>query len=88
MPEIEKNFMPKSNLLKLATQKDLLLRALRVSILVGIILNIINNLVLLNNSLDGINIYRVLLTFIVPFCVSLYSSVLSNKNSAEISVKN
>jgi len=71
MPEIEKNFMPKSNLLKLATQKDLLLRALRVSILVGIILNIINNLVLLNNSLDGINIYRVLLTFIVPFCVSL-----------------
>ena len=82
MLEIEQNFKRRSSLLKQATQKDLLVRALRVSILVGIILNIVNNPVLFNNSLDGINIYKVLLTFIVPFCVSLYSSVISNKKCA------
>ncbi len=69
----------KESFLKLASQKDSLKRALRVAILVGIILNVINNPALFRFSLEGINIYRVLLTFLVPFCVSLYSSVLTNR---------
>lgn len=69
----------KGSFLKLASQTDSLKRALRVAVLVGIILNLINNPALFNLSLEGVNIYRVLLTFFVPFCVSLYSSVLANR---------
>jgi hypothetical protein len=73
------NKREKQSILKLASQKESLKRALRVAILVGIILNIINNPSLFKLSTEGINIYRVLLTFLVPFCVSLYSSVLANR---------
>lgn len=65
--------------LKLAANPESLKRALRVAVLVGIVLNIINNPSLLHLSFEGMNIYRVLLTFLVPFCVSLYSSVLANR---------
>jgi hypothetical protein len=69
----------KQSILKLASHKESLKRAFRVAVLVGIILNIINNPSLFQLSTHGINIYRVLLTFLVPFCVSLYSSVLANR---------
>jgi hypothetical protein len=64
---------------KLVIEKDSLTRALRVALLVGIILNIINNPGLITFSFSGLNIYKVLLTFLVPFCVSLYSSILANR---------
>lgn len=69
----------KQSILKLASQKESLKRALRVAVLVGIILNIINNPTLFQFSFEGINIFRVLLIFMVPFFVSLYSSVLANR---------
>ena len=65
--------------LKLASQKESLNRALREAVLVGIILNLINNPSLFQLKTEGINIYRVLLTFLVPFCVSLFSSVLAHR---------
>ena len=65
--------------ISLAMKKDSVSRAVRVAILVGIILNIINNPGLFKLSFEGLNIYRVLLTFLVPFCVSLYSSILANR---------
>ena len=74
-----KKTVQKESFLKLASQKDSLTRALRVAVLVGIILNIINNPMLFQLSIKGMNIYRVMLTFLVPFCVSLYSSVLANR---------
>jgi hypothetical protein len=64
---------------KLIIEKDSLTRALRVALLVGIILNVINNPVLITLSFSGLNIYKVLLTFLVPFCVSLYSSVIAGR---------
>lgn len=64
---------------KLVIEKDSLTRALRVALLVGIILNVINNPGLITFSFLGLNIYKVLLTFLVPFCVSLYSSVLASR---------
>ena len=73
------NTPKKQKFLKLASQRESLKRALRVAVLVGIILNIINNPSLFKFSTEGINIYRVLLTFLVPFCVSLYSSILANR---------
>jgi hypothetical protein len=77
----------KQNIAKLATQKGSLIRATRVAVLVGIILNIINNPGLFKLSFDGMNIYRVLLTFLVPFCVSLYSSVLANQTKCVETIK-
>lgn len=77
----------KQNIAKLATQKESLIRAIRVAILVGIILNIINNPGVFSLSFEGMNIYRVLLTFLVPFCVSLYSSVLANQTKCAETIK-
>jgi len=54
-------------------------RAIRVAVIVGVILNLINNPQLFSLSLTGLYIYKVLLTFLVPFCVSLYSSILANR---------
>jgi hypothetical protein len=52
----------------LTTNKDSLNRALRVvAVIVGSILNLINNPYLFKLSVVGVNIYRVLLTFMVPF---------------------
>ena len=68
-----------STFISLAAKKDSVSRAVRVAILVGIILNIINNPGLFKLSFEGLNIYRILLTFLVPFCVSLYSSILANR---------
>lgn len=65
--------------LHLATQRKTLMRSLRVALLVGIVLNLINHPELINLSASNINIGKVLLTFLVPFLVSIYSSILSNK---------
>ena len=63
----------------LATQRSTFLRAIRVSFLVGIILNLINNPGIFSSlGFEEIQFSRVILTFIVPFVVSTYSSVLSN----------
>lgn len=62
----------------LATEKSTLSRALRVAILVGIILNLINNpAVITSFSFVDVHVGRVILTFVVPFLVSTYSSVLT-----------
>ncbi len=77
----------KQNMLKLAIQKEPVIRAIRVAIFVGVILNIINNPGLFKLSFEGVNLYRVLLTFLVPFCVSLYSSVLANQTKCPETIK-
>lgn len=65
----------------LSVEKSTLYRAIRVAILVGIILNLINNpSIFLSFSLQGVHLGRALLTFLVPYCVSTYSSVLSQSS--------
>ena len=65
--------------LRLASDKTSLIRALKVAVFVGIILNLINNPQLFTQTAGSeIHISRILLTFFVPFFVSLYSSVLAN----------
>ncbi len=65
----------------LAAEKNTLRRAIRVSILVGIILNLINNPDIFSSlSFHELHLGRVMLTFVVPFCVSMYSSILSNSS--------
>jgi len=68
-----------STYLELATDKTNVIRALKVALIVGIVLNLINNPQLFQfSSKTEIHFSRILLTFLVPFCVSLYSSVLAN----------
>ncbi len=71
------------NKVMLVIDRESLMRALKVAILVGTLLNIINNPGLISFSFGGLNIYRVFLTFLVPFCVSLYSSVLANRKKCD-----
>lgn len=60
----------------IASSKELLLRALKIAVVVGIILNIINQGdIIFDLDLEKINFLKMSLTFIVPFCVSMYTAV-------------
>lgn len=63
----------------LATNWSTVKRALRIALLVGLILNLINSpQILFSFSISGIAPWKVLLIFLVPYGVSTYSSVLSS----------
>jgi len=65
---------------KYRIKRSSLILALRVAFIVGVILNVINNPEIFSfSSPIEINYSRVILTFFVPFCVSLYSSVLADR---------
>lgn len=67
--------------LQLAFERKTLVRAIRVAIIVGIVLNLINNPSLFYSFTETQpSLGRVMLTFLVPFVVSTYSSVLSNNS--------
>lgn len=56
-------------------QKWMIVTALKIALIVGLILNIINQGELIFTlNFSQINYFKVLLTFFVPFGVSLYSS--------------
>lgn len=64
--------------IQLAFERRTFIRAIRVAILIGIILNLINNSsTLFVYSLSSANLGRIFLTFLVPYLVSTYSSVIS-----------
>ena len=57
--------------------KDIIIRALKLAIFVGIILNVINQgEYLIHLDFESINLFKMGLTFFVPFCVSSYTAVL------------
>lgn len=63
-------------ILHIALNKQLLIRALKIAFVVGIILNLINQgNSILSLDLEKINITKLLFTFCVPFCVSMYTAV-------------
>ena len=54
-----------------------------VAIIVGTLLNLINSYdVLFEQKFTGKNTIKILLTYITPFCVSLYSSIKATKQKA------
>lgn len=60
----------------LATSRKVIYRSLKVSLLVGSILVLINQLdVFLSGQLALSNYIQMLLTYCVPYCVSTYASV-------------
>lgn len=61
---------------QIATERSVVLRALRIALVVGILLALINHGDrLLTGSFDMGAVLKIILTFLVPYCVSTYSSV-------------
>jgi spore maturation protein SpmB len=57
--------------------------ALLVAVIVGTVLNIINSYdVFVDGAFTAKNVIRIMLTYITPFCVSLYSSIKATKQKA------
>lgn len=62
-------------IISIASSKQLLVKAIKIALVVGIILNFINQgerIVIL--AFEDINYYKFFLTFIVPFSVSMYTA--------------
>lgn len=63
-------------ILTIASSKELITRALKIAFVVGIILNIINQGdTIFALQIEKISFLKMMLTFIVPFCVSMYTAV-------------
>lgn len=63
-------------LVGLATRPDVVLRALKTAVLVGVVLVAINHGdALIQGDLDLLRLGKMILTFAVPYCVSTYASV-------------
>jgi len=63
-------------IISIASTKTLLLKAIKIALIVGIILNLINQgekIFIL--AFEDINYYKFFLTFIVPFSVSMYTAI-------------
>lgn len=62
--------------ISLAFSRDIILDALKVSVIVGTVLAIINHFdFLLRMELDADRALKIVLTYFVPYCVATYSSV-------------
>ncbi|WP_066984259.1 nitrate/nitrite transporter NrtS [Methylomonas lenta] len=74
--------------LKIALQTNILTRALKVALVVGSILMLINHGdVILSNGLSIKEFIKITLTYLVPYCVSTYSSteaVCASENKPSI----
>ena len=62
--------------MKIALSNKVVISALKVALVVGTLLALINHGgALLRMSLTGENVAQILLTYLVPYCVATYSSV-------------
>jgi hypothetical protein len=62
----------------IALEKKTVNRAIKVCLVVGTILNIINQgAVIFKADWQSISVFRMLLTYSVPYCVSTYSSAMA-----------
>jgi hypothetical protein len=69
-------------LLCIASHRQIALPALKVALVVGTLLNLVNQG---GNLIDGmpLNTYQMLMNFIVPFCVSSYSAARNEMRGIE-----
>lgn len=52
------------------------MRTLKVAAVVGTILALINHYEIFSEGIRGNEVYRIILTYAVPYCVSTYSSAM------------
>lgn len=70
MPEQDLSF------LAIATSRSVVLRAARIAAVVGLVLAIINHAdTVLAGQTSATTLLKIAITFLVPYCVSTYSSV-------------
>jgi hypothetical protein len=63
-------------------------RALMVALVIGTVLNLINSYdVFTEGRFTNKNILRIILTYITPFCVSLYSSIKATRQTNENNIE-
>ncbi len=63
-------------ILYILCDKNIILKAIKIAVIVGIILNLINQGdTLLKLDFQNTNFFKMGLTFLVPFCVSTYTAV-------------
>ena len=68
---------------KTALEKDIVISSLKVALVVGVILNIINQGdVFFSSEFNKINWVKLILTFAVPYLVSTYASVRTRLKDA------
>ncbi len=66
--------------------RKMISRAFSIAIIVGSLLNLINSYdVIIGGNYTQKNVVRILLTYVTPFCVSLFSSVQATKLNGKIS---
>lgn len=64
------------NAIRIATRRDIVRRSLLVSLVVGTILNLINQ----HEALFGnrsLHLGKFLLTYLVPYCVATYGAIMA-----------
>ena len=70
------------NWLRIAVQRPIQITGLKMALLVGVLLNLINQGdALLAHELGSIQLGKLLLTFCVPYCVSVYSATQAQYRS-------
>ncbi|XPF94801.1 nitrate/nitrite transporter NrtS [Colwellia sp. RE-S-Sl-9] len=62
--------------LQIATRPDIIKRSIKISLIVGSFLAVLNHGdKLLTVDLSSLDIFKIIATYFVPFCVSTYSSL-------------
>lgn len=73
------------NIFELAFSKDVVSTAMKLALIVGTILGLINHGPdIVNNTLSSGQVFQILITYLVPYSVSTYSSVKSIKRMMSI----
>jgi len=63
--------------------KKNLITALLVALVIGSLLNLINSYdVFIKSDFSGKNLFKIMLTYIIPFCVSLFSSINASRQNS------
>lgn len=66
-----------NHFIKIAFQKSIIISSIKICIIVGTILNLINQgNVMISMNWEKLSIFRMMLTYSVPFCVATYSAAI------------
>ena len=80
-----KNKTTHQSFLNLALRKSVIRRAIKIALIVGCLLALINHGDrIIFQDMKSVDWVKILLTFCVPYCVSTVSSVLAIKREMEI----
>jgi hypothetical protein len=73
---LRSKYTSEDSFLKIATDRQIVLRALKIALIVGTLLCVINHGdAMAAGTLSSSSIIKMLLTYAVPYCVSTYSGV-------------